>query len=285
MRNVKAGKAFGLSMIGLAALMLGLFGVFTATGESDNMAGRLDVPAQPLDQEPDEPPVGGSAERIPEPFQHVGAVVFDRQRGAVVESTGADTEFTSASIVKLLIALEAVDNGTDVQTVHDMLAHSDDIASQLWVDNGGSQLVSQWTTRIGLENMRPPADAGRWGDTPVTASDIVRIYRYLLDEAPARLSKPVLAALRDASPQGADGFDQYFGIPNAVPHSEPFAVKQGWSCCNPSRILHTTGLLGTRSRYIVAVLTEQPVNVDWASARRNITKFTRTTLQDADALS
>ncbi|MEV5721451.1 hypothetical protein AB0L41_46990 [Amycolatopsis mediterranei] len=201
----------------------------------------------------------------------VSAVVFDRERGAAITSVRADRAYTSASLVKLLIALSALEQGGPVADVQRMLSRSDDdLASRFWTAYGGPSIVTHWATKLGLTGTRPPEEPGRWGDTRITASDIVRIYQYLLDHK----SIAILNALHDATERGADGFRQYFGIPDAAA-GQQWAVKQGWSCCRPTRMLHTSGVVG---HYIVVVLTEYPATVDYATGSRRVTELVSTLL-------
>ncbi|WP_410621110.1 hypothetical protein [Amycolatopsis sp. cmx-8-4] len=151
-----------------------------------------------------------------------------------------------------------------------MLSRSDDdIASQLWSKLGGPALVTSWAARIGMTSTRPPADPGHWGSTVVTATDLVRLYEYLMDDAPETTRQVVLHALDGATEHGADGFDQYFGIPGTVTAAD-WAVKQGWSCCDPGRELHTSGLVAGR-RYIVVVLSAQSAGTGWPEASDRVT--------------
>ncbi|WP_410638053.1 hypothetical protein [Amycolatopsis sp. lyj-346] len=204
----------------------------------------------------------------------VSAVVFDRQQGAAIDSVHADRGYTSASLVKLLIGLSVLEQGGPVADVQRMLSRSDDdLASRFWSSYGGTSIVTRWVRKLGLTGTRPPSDPGRWGDTRITAPDVVRIYQYLLE----RKSNAALTALRDATERGSDGFRQYFGIPDAA-GGRPWAVKQGWSCCGPTRMLHTSGLVGEDNRYIVVVLTEHPVKVDYATASRRVTEIVSTLL-------
>jgi len=208
------------------------------------------------------------------PGGEVSAVVFDRQDGKAIVSVHGDRGYTSASLVKLLIALSALDQGGPVADVQRMLARSDDdLASRFWSAYGGPAIVTRWATKLGLTGTRPPAEAGRWGDTRITAADVVKIYQYLL----TKKSTAILNALRDATERGSDGFRQYFGIPDAAA-GQPWAVKQGWSCCRPTRMLHTSGVVGEDSRYIVAVLTEHPARVDYATGSKRVTEIVSTLL-------
>lgn len=203
-------------------------------------------------------------------FTRIGVAVYDTREGRLALAHQPDAPFTSASLVKLLIAFDALEHGEQPGRVHQMLSRSDDgIASALWLRYGGPEIVTRWSRRIGLEATSPPSDPGRWGDTILTARDVVRIYRYLLEESPADTRAVVLGSLRNATRHGADGFDQYFGIPRAA-RGRPFAVKQGWSCCGV-RTLHTTGLLGPSERFVIVVLTESPVQVTWEEAGARVT--------------
>ncbi|MGK3199625.1 hypothetical protein [Amycolatopsis sp. MEPSY49] len=198
---------------------------------------------------------------------HVSAIVFDRQRGAATVSLHADRGYTSASLVKLLIALTVLNRGGPTADVQRMLSRSDDdLASRFWSAYGGPAIVTGWAKKIGLTGTQAPADPGRWGDTRITAKDVVKIYQYVLAHGPAA----IMTALRAATEQGSDGFRQYFGIPDAA-GGRPWAVKQGWSCCGPTRMLHTSGLVGDDDRYIVVVLSEHPASVSYATASKRVT--------------
>ncbi|WP_370970155.1 hypothetical protein [Amycolatopsis sp. cg9] len=204
----------------------------------------------------------------------VSAVVFDRQRGEATASVRADRAYTSASLVKLLIALAVLERGGPTASVQKMLSRSDDeLASQFWSAYGGPAIVTRWAAKLGLTGTRAPEDPGRWGDTRITARDVVRIYQYVLEHAPGA----IMAALRDATERGSDGFRQYFGIPDAA-GDRPWAVKQGWSCCRPTRMLHTSGVVGDGDRYIVVVLSEHPASVDYATGSKRVTAIVRALL-------
>ncbi|MFI5793138.1 hypothetical protein [Streptomyces sp. NPDC051677] len=167
-----------------------------------------------------------------------GVAVFDRQTATFTEQLNPRMQFRSASVVKLLIALDHLWNrGPDYSLPADdrarldtMLRSSDDAsASYYWAQNGGSAIVSRMVARLGLaDTAGPPAGyPGFWGYTALSAADTVRIYRYLLDSAPEPVRTLVMGDLRQSTRCGADGFDQRFGIPASF--EEPWAVKQGWS--------------------------------------------------------
>lgn len=64
--------------------------------------------------------------------------------------------------MKLLIAFDSMDKGSSsISTVAQMLSRSDDnIASSLWVMNGGQSIVTRWAAKMGLARTKPPTDPG-----------------------------------------------------------------------------------------------------------------------------
>jgi hypothetical protein len=199
------------------------------------------------------------------PAARYGIVVGDLESGEEVFSELPDESFEAASVVKLLIALDALDHGASADLVTRMLFRSDDdIANQLW----RSGLVSRWVHKIGLTGTVPPADPNRWGDTLVSPRDVVRIHSYIEG---SRNGKTIMSALSRASAEAADGFDQTFGVPDAVGDLS-WAVKQGWSCCNDGRrVLNTTGTVN--GHYVVAVLTGHPSQTSYATAAARVTEL------------
>ena len=195
------------------------------------------------------------------PNARVGFEVFDRQTGGVLTSQNADQQFASMSVVKLFIALDmlahdnqATPDGATQQELHQMLADSDDeIANRLWSVDGGPAIVTRMADLLGLTGTRPPADPGEWGDTLITPQDIVTVYRYITDQLPETDRDLILGALADAPRSAADGFDQYFGIPDGIPHTT-WAIKQGWGTSGSQAVMNSTGLVGTNLRYVVVVL-------------------------------
>jgi hypothetical protein len=204
-----------------------------------------------------------------------GVVVFDRVADEALHSDGADSQFRSASLVKLLIGLDLVQR--DIVTpkspspqVSLMLADSDDqIASELWISGGGPQIVTRVADAVGLSDTEPPANPGRWGDTLLSADDVVRVYQHILALPPAERAL-LLDPLRHASRTAADGTDQHFGIPSALP-GEPWAIKQGWAAGRGGVDAHTSGLVGDEDRYIVVVLTHHEEGFSLPIAERRVT--------------
>jgi hypothetical protein len=175
---------------------------------------------------------------------------------------GAGLSFRSASLVKLLIALDVLERRPVEPPLRDalrrMLSASDDgVANELWDADGGPEIVTRMARRLALPSTRPPEIPGRWGDTMVGIADVVAIYQHVLH------NDLIVNALAAATQYGSDGFDQHFGIPTLP---RPWAVKQGWSECPRDVVLHTSGLVGAGWRFVVVVLASFPVGTDWATA-------------------
>ncbi len=260
------------------------------------------APARPHQAAPPRVPAGTTASWL----------VFDRKAGKAVATRYAHRKFRSASVIKILMAIDFLERREDVspadaRLLKVMLRQSDDdAASTLWDRGGKGAIVTRMARKLRLPDTTPPpaTHPGFWGYVSLSVHDIVRTYRYLLDTAEPRVRDTILGHLRKAAPCGSDGFDQTFGIPDAVPR--PFAVKQGWSgfgTVPPVRcdaraqgasisavalrsrgsgipdlgrpVLHTTGLVGKDERYVMAVLTAHPAGATWSSSVRRITNLAK----------
>jgi hypothetical protein len=207
-----------------------------------------------------------------EPNTTLGAVVYDRVTGTTLLSIDADRQFRSASLVKLMIAIDLLDRGaseSERRQVTRMLSVSDDdIASTLWV-RGGPDLIPRVVTLVGLRSTEAPELAGKWGEVKVTPDDMVRVYRYVMDRMPPSDRALVVDALAQAPRYAADDFDQYFGIPDGL--DAQWAVKQGWGNNDHAMVLHSTGLVGEGWRYVVVLLTEHPLGSGWRTSADSVT--------------
>jgi hypothetical protein len=216
----------------------------------------------------------------------ITTVILDRTTGQVV-SSGADTAFPIASVVKLFIAddllLQEAKGETTLSpaeraSLDRMLRSSDDGAAQtFWDRSGGNDIIGRVTARYGLTGTTAPSN-GHWDVTQSTANDLVRYYQKLLDGSgglPPSPTGEMLTDLAQFTPTGIDGYPQRFGIPEGL-YAEPVAVKQGWFCCwNGGNQLHvSTGAIGADRRYVMAVSSLDPS--DEAGARQNITDAVKT---------
>jgi hypothetical protein len=249
----------------------------------------------------------------------VAFAVYDRAAGRTTLNYNEHKQIRSASVVKLLIALDYFESrGPDVVVPPEDLARlvpmlrssNDDAASELWVLNGWEKIVERMVVKLGLQDTAPPVNVGFWGYTALSASDVVKIYRYILDEADPKIRDFIMGNLHQATSCASDGFDQSFGMPSAVPGEVAF--KQGWSrfgdvpprpCVEPthgapvgaakdgpvgaartlaeptldltSPAMHTTGTYGSHDRKIMAVLTLEPQGTTWDVSAERITKLTK----------
>lgn len=236
---------------------------------------------------------GAPAPVEPAPTPSESYAVYDRITHRL---TGKDVHkpIRSASLVKILIAIEQLETRGDDPRIEPMLRSSDDnAASELWVENGWEQLVVRTAERIGLEDTRPPERRGMWGYTAVSASDVVKTYRYVLEKAKPSVRRTIMGHLHRATKCASDGFDQSFGLPSTT--FKP-AFKQGWSgfgdpqepCVQKRRprllldadepeldlkspAMHTSG---TCLFSIVAVLTLHPQGTTWQQASKRVTRVT-----------
>lgn len=201
------------------------------------------------------------------PGSTLGAIVFDRYRDTELLTVNSDRQFRSASVVKLLIAIaELRGPAGDTERVTEMLVYSNNqIASTLWVENGWDQLVTRLSDVIGLRDTEPPADRGMWGNTLLSARDVVRIYRFIMTDLPENIREVIVQALASTAEHATDGWYQYFGIPDGI--GRPWAVKQGWSNSGAKLVVHTTGLVGRYYRYVVVVLLEAEPSTSWNTMR------------------
>nr|WP_030759610.1 hypothetical protein [Streptomyces sp. NRRL F-2664] len=272
------------------------------------------------DESPSAPPAAAAAAADVPAGVTAGVAVFDRQTGTFTEQVNTAAPFRSASVVKLLIALDVLWNrspdalsAADRARIDTMLRGSDDTAaSTFWSNNGSGAIIDRMVTRLGLtDTARPPAThPGFWGYTALSARDTVKIYRHLLDSAPAATRDYVLGDLRQSTRCATDGYDQHFGIAGFF--NRPWAVKQGWSgfssggCTAPTTTaaqaaeaaggpvgaqartsadadavdlsrpaLHTTGVVGAGDRSIVAVFTLHPSGTSYGKAYTDIGRLTR----------
>lgn len=245
---------------------------------------------------------------------NAGVAVFDRQTGSFLTQINASARFRSASLVKIFIAVDYLwDKGPayaipaeDQLRFQLMLRGSDDsAATYFYAKIGGEPALVRTFARLSLQDTKPPSAVGLhgWGSTTLSANDIVRTYRFLLEQAPAGLRDTIMGHLHESTPCGTDHYYQNFGIPSSFP--KPWSAKQGWwgfgdvpsDVCTPAnttlavpanptikgskpalmsgRVLHSTGTVGDNDRVIVAVLTQYPSGTGFHDAYAAITQLTK----------
>lgn len=199
----------------------------------------------------------------------VSIAVIDRESGTEVSNgAAADVPIFGASLAKLFIAdnlLARQRAGEFALSVEDralleamLVASDDDAADSLYARFGAEAIVAEVGQRYGLPSVAPTNEAGSWELTTMSARDVARYYDRFLTSTLAADRDYLVGLLRGIVMIAGDGFDQFFGIPTALP-GQTWAVKQGWMCCpRDSSYLHTTGIVGSDNRYTVAILSVAP---------------------------
>lgn len=211
-------------------------------------------------------------------------MVVDRAKDTKLLEANGDRPFPSASLVKLLIAIDALDQADSVDDelrsdLNTMLSESDNaIASELWTLGGGADIVERTQAMLDLRGTAPPSIPGQWGATSTTPNDIVAVYQFILNELEPAHCRLIVSALDSAPRIASDGFDQHFGIPEAF--DGQWAIKQGWSTAQGVVGAHSTGIVGSDRRYIVVVLTEHPPSVSMETGPQAVTAGLRRLARD-----
>lgn len=198
-------------------------------------------------------------------------VVMNRQTGSVTTSINADAAVPTMSLVKLMLAADVIDQAGGVDQVdsdtlaqlHRMIAVSDDSIAQDFYDaDGRGAIITRVAANYGLTGTTPAPNPRYWGDVRVTADDMASLLFQLLS---SRFSGLWFAeAMEAAEDNGADGFDQNFGM-NAVSGT---GSKQGWGCCLDDVLaIHSVGF--TAGQIVVVLSTSDP---DAASSKLGTAK-------------
>ncbi|MGH3978109.1 MAG: serine hydrolase [Pseudonocardiaceae bacterium] len=209
----------------------------------------------------------------------VAVAVLDRATGETAAGSAAGAPLYSASLVKILVAVDVLQrrrgglavHEDDIALIRRALGPSDDQAmNALWVRFDGYGAVGRVAGQLDLAETRVPQDPSQWGEAEMSASDVVRLYDHVLTGLPAADRELIMGAIGAAPPVATDGFDQTFGL--LEPHGPPVTSKQGWMCCLDGRItLHSAGTLDTERRFVVALLSSQPRAAGYESARATLT--------------
>jgi hypothetical protein len=210
---------------------------------------------------------------------NLGVAVLDRQTGQLNLGALGATPFYSASVVKLFTVVDilhraetgrATLSSAQLNNIQRALTVSDDNAmNALWEQFGGSSTVTELVGLANLQDTQPPSTPGEWGETKVSARDVVAVYQYMLTSLNAGDQQLVLNALSSAQNTGADGFDQAFGLLRS-PRLSGVAAKQGWMVDGGSEYLHSTGIVGSGNRFVVAVLSKRPASNGYDVGRADV---------------
>lgn len=130
-----------------------------------------------------------------------------------IYSASVSKLYTVVSILHRVDTGEITLSGDDRDDIEAALSSSDDNAmNALWERFGGPESIEQTIGLAGLTGSAPPDDPSQWGETVISARDVVAVYDYVLTGLSPASRATVLDALGAATREGADGFDQAFGL-------------------------------------------------------------------------
>lgn len=205
--------------------------------------------------------VVAAAEKAAGPNMTLGVAVLDLRTGELAVGRDGAREFMSASLSKLVLAVDVLDryrqlDPADRELINRALSGSDDNAMNvLWGKYDGAGTIGRVADRLGLNGTLPPDSVGKWGDTLITAADMVTIYRHILRDMAPPDRAVIVDALAATSAVAADGFGQHYGLLHQGASREHYA-KQAWVPYRPAGfLLHSAGV--TDGRYAIALLSIQ----------------------------
>jgi hypothetical protein len=209
----------------------------------------------------------------------LGVAILDRTTGALTVGGQGATPFYSASVIKLFLIVDVLHDAETGQDtlgpdatglIQRALSLSDDNAMDtLWEQYDGPAAIDQLVSLVHLQDTQLPSDTTQWGETVISARDVVAVYQYALTLLNPADRDLVMNALGSAADTGVDGFDQAFGLLNP-PRPATVKAKQGWMIYGSEMLLHSTGVVGSQNQYVVAVLSQQYAGLGWAGGRANL---------------
>jgi hypothetical protein len=194
---------------------------------------------------------------------HVGVGMVDRVTGKTYDLGYGQSSFYTASVAKVMIAMEvlrgeqaaghAVPSAAHADRLRSMIRYSNDaIAWSYWRSGGGAVMVSRVNRRCGTAIR---VDSNTWSMSRPTPVQWAQVLDCLADHralSPA-LSTWLIGQMRSVTPS------QRWGVPAADPDPRRIeANKNGWwrwPCCNYWTV-NSTALFGPGDRYAYAVFTE-----------------------------
>jgi len=197
---------------------------------------------------------------------YLGAIVRDRQTGAVWRAGATDRAIWTSSTIKLAIATSLLERARTGEITLDakaraqiaaMLHVSDnDAADALWERYGKDALVPRFQQVYGMTGLSFVSGFPRyWGFMKCTPEDLLRLMSYALDKLNPADRDYLVGAMRGV------GEIQQWGVWAAGPAQQP-GTKDGWSIESDAGTDHwctsTVGFAGPDARYAVAAMYHVP---------------------------
>ncbi len=199
-----------------------------------------------------------------------GVAVLDRATGTETLGKAGSAQFYCASVLKLFLVTDLLHqqeqgaitlSQTDNDEIRLALTESDDAAMDaLWESYDGPSAINALIGLAHLHDTQVPANinrTGEWGETLISARDVLAVYSYVLTQLNATDRNLVIGDLNSAAPTGYQGFGQAFGLLGPTRDGATKA-KQGWMSYQHRIMLHTTGILDSKNQVVVAILSARP---------------------------
>jgi hypothetical protein len=206
-----------------------------------------------------------------------GIAVLDIQTGRLFAAGHANRYYSSASVVKTLIATRLLVtqrmSGTNAALAWKMITKSDNAAAWTLYAKVGRDTLLPWIAaqyRISGLGARPTMP-GIWGSTQITARGMVRFYAAVRKD---RTVWPWLGrAMHAYSRYSGAGEPNAWGIAVAVPSA---ALKNGWATNRdvhaPSNANINSTAVVQGDRFAVAILSEGPSRQYYAGGEAIVTR-------------
>jgi CubicO group peptidase (beta-lactamase class C family) len=216
-----------------------------------------------------------------------GVGILDLATGAETLGKAGSARFYCASVLKLFLITDLLhqqEQGTitldadDDDDIRLVLTESNDAAmDSLWESYDGPAAINALVGLAHLQDTQVPADidkTGEWGETLISARDVLAVYQYVLTQLNATDRNLVVGDLNNANPVGYQNFDQAFGLLGPTRNGGTKA-KQGWMSYQHQVMLHTTGILDGKNQIVVAILSARPGTLgDYQLAEQQLDKAT-----------
>ncbi len=207
----------------------------------------------------------------------LGVAVTNLNTGDHAIGTDGDRQFMAASLTKLIVAIDVLDQDRpptqdDRDLIHRALSASDDNAmNALWGKHDGAGAITRIANRLNLTATLPPESTEMWGDVVLTAEDMAKLYRHVLRDMRPDDGAVIVDALSAATAVATDGFAQHYGVLRGGASPRNYA-KQAWVAYAPAGyLLHSAGVVydnRTGHAYAIALLSIQPYTTEQAARDR-----------------